>query len=1107
MTRLVLLAAAALIWSHPLGASPDHAPVRSQVSQTHSDHDEALEQAEWSHKAGVELLHAGDLRASLDRFTEALKLRLEVLGEHDALTLSSLHGKAEALQAMGDYREAEALFAKALRLRRSILGETHRETLDSLNDLAAVLNKSGRAAEAEPLVMQALQLRRATLGERDPDALESLSVRATVLESLGRLQEAEACHEEALSLRRAVLGDDHPDTLESLGDYASLIALVGRAAEAEPLLADALARKRGSLGERHPATLASLQQYALTVRRAGRAAEAEPFAIQALELRREVLGERHPETLNSLSSYAGTLSAQGRKGEALALFEEALRLRREVLGERHPQTLIGLNNYATELRSLGRTAEAEPLFAEALRLRSETLGDRHPQTLSSLNNHAFVLLNLGRTAEAEPLLEKALRLRREVLGERHPETLNSLNNYAFILRRLNRAAAAEPLFGDALRLRREILGERHPDTLQSLNNYANVQRELGLSSEAESLFAEALQLYRQVLGDRHPVTLRSLTNYAVHLFDTGETAKALPPYRELLAATRERAVQLAQSGLSGDAQRNRELGDRQVKEKLLADMLHANALEDPTDEKLLQTEAFTALQFASSGSTSKAVAEAAALRFASAEGLKALVQERQALERQWINIEGELVANQTGGEETSGKRIQLRAQLTEINTRITAIDEQLRAEVPQYFAILNQEPASLEQTRSILDAEEAVLFLVPTDFGTHTMAITRESIQWAQAPRSAEVIAQDVAAMREGLEVKDEYLPMFDLDLAHSLYRDLIAPVEDALEGKTRVYVVAGGALSRLPLGTLITEKPPHDGPSDDPAVLRNAPWLADRYALVQIPSLQSLVYIRSFGLADLEDQSDMFRGFGNPVLDGVAVLRGARSATYLASDAASLVAQDAGGTSNAVLMNPAALRSLARLPGTADELHQVRSALNAPEGALYLAEAMTEAAIRTSDLSRTAILHLATHGLTSEESGALVEPGLVFTPPREAGPLDDGYLAASEIVGIDLTAARWVILSACNTASPSGNAGETGLSGLAQAFFYAGAESLLVTHWPVFDDIAPMLTVQVLKLSQAGMSRAEALQTAMVELRKEPSHDAAHPAVWAPFALVGEGR
>jgi CHAT domain-containing protein len=171
----------------------------------------------------------------------------------------------------------------------------------------------------------------------------------------------------------------------------------------------------------------------------------------------------------------------------------------------------------------------------------------------------------------------------------------------------------------------------------------------------------------------------------------------------------------------------------------------------------------------------------------------------------------------------------------------------------------------------------------------------------------------------------------------------------------------------------------------------------------------------------------------------------------------------------------------------------------------------MTEAALRSADLSNVRILHLATHGLTASEAGqrgARSEPGLVFTPPAQATSQDDGYLAASEVLTLNLTGVDWVILSACNTAAPSGTPGEPGLSGLARAFFYAGAPSLLVSHWPVGDDVAAALTVNTLSRTQAGETRATALQNAMRDIRNDPTNPSfAHPSAWAPFIIAGEGR
>ena len=78
--------------------------------------------------------------------------------------------------------------------------------------------------------------------------------------------------------------------------------------------------------------------------------------------------------------------------------------------------------------------------------------------------------------------------------------------------------------------------------------------------------------------------------------------------------------------------------------------------------------------------------------------------------------------------------------------------------------------------------------------------------------------------------------------------------------------------------------------------------------------------------------------------------------------------------------------------------------------------------------------------------------------------------------------------------------------SGLAKAFFYAGSRALLVSHWPVVSDAAVTLTSCMLLAAKTGRTRAEAHRQAMMAMIDSgPAHDA-HPALWAPFVVVGEG-
>jgi CHAT domain-containing protein len=115
-------------------------------------------------------------------------------------------------------------------------------------------------------------------------------------------------------------------------------------------------------------------------------------------------------------------------------------------------------------------------------------------------------------------------------------------------------------------------------------------------------------------------------------------------------------------------------------------------------------------------------------------------------------------------------------------------------------------------------------------------------------------------------------------------------------------------------------------------------------------------------------------------------------------------------------------------------------------------------------------------------------------------------YLTASEIAALKLDA-DWVILSACNTAGGGSDGGEA-LSGLASAFFYAGARALLVSHWSVNSAAAVKLIKGTINQIAHGerIGRAEALRRAMLEMLSKGGPKEFHPAYWAPFVVVGEG-
>ena len=129
-----------------------------------------------------------------------------------------------------------------------------------------------------------------------------------------------------------------------------------------------------------------------------------------------------------------------------------------------------------------------------------------------------------------------------------------------------------------------------------------------------------------------------------------------------------------------------------------------------------------------------------------------------------------------------------------------------------------------------------------------------------------------------------------------------------------------------------------------------------------------------------------------------------------------------------------------------------------------------------------------------------------MLTIPENATDFDNGLLQASEIALLKLNA-DWVVLSACNTAADD-KPGAEALSGLARAFFYAGARSLVVSHWEVEDEATAQLMINTFQASarDATLSHAEALRQAMLSMIDNANSDAAaNPRLWAPFVVVGE--
>jgi CHAT domain-containing protein/tetratricopeptide (TPR) repeat protein len=940
--------------------------------------------------------------------------------------------------------------------RTQIAGlEADLERSYALTEEVFSLYAEGRYAEATAAAREALALRERALGQGHPDTAELLNNLALLLEAQGDYDAAGPLYERALALLEADLGPDHPDVAVGLNNLAGLLFAQGDYDAARRLHERALAIREAALGPDDPETASSLSNLALLLEAQGDYDAARPLQERALAINEAALGPDHPDVATVLDNLAGMHEDQGDYAAARRLHERALAIREAALGPGHPDVAVSLNNLAELLKAQGDYDAARPLYERALAVSEAALGPDHPTVATALNNLAILLQEQGDFAAARGRFERALAIREATLGSAHPDVAVGLGNLARLHYVEGDYPTARSLFERALVVSEAAFGRRHPAVATGLNNLAFVLRAQEDYAGAQAAFERAIAAYEAVYGPDHRAIAAGLSNLVFALDARGDHA-AVPPL--VLRAAR-------------------------IYDGLAEDVLPTLAAAEQ--------RAFVALDL---DSQTGYLLSAARLH-------PAVLPEAYGLFGGWKGLLLRELRRQTA----------LAALADDpTHTGDVARLQALRAHVARAYR--SGDPALPELTREKEQLERRLAAALPPDaasdpwrtLGVEGLAAALPADAaladvyryahweggWFRAWRYAAVVTAHGAApvlvdLGEAAPLEETVATWREAVTAgrtaevetEALAEALWAPLGAVLPaGTARVWVSPDGELGRVPWATLAE--------AHDPTT---------RLLVAQVPSARDLLTLLApepeRGAAPsllLVGGVDFGDGAGFAPLPGTAQEVEALAALAESQDLAPTVLTGAAPTTAAVS---------AALP-------RATYAHLATHGFFYGERAADyEARGGEAPFARTDVLGAPSTGSPETNRNPLAESGLALAGAN-ASPA--GTLTAEELVGLDLSGTRLVVLSACETGRGTEVTGQ-GVLGLQASFTAAGARSLLMSLWRVPDASTAALMAHFYRgLWEAGLAPAEALRQAQAAVRATPGWEA--PVHWAAWVLSGTG-
>ena len=1101
-----------------------------KVRETLGDNAKALE----AYQAAVAVAHAAeDKSAGGTAYLRIGTLQFNSCAWNEALTA---YGEAERLfEAAGNGRGEASALAGMGGAYMSV-GEYKKKLDCSMRELALVQDGDGPVSKAAALLAvgdsynalheskKALDYldQALTLNEQEPAGKATvLAEKGEVYYEMGNQTKALQLQSDALDIVRS-LGNPVAEAkvLNDIGLTYSAMGEKAKALEAfQKVLESARARKDI---QQQSATLNNLARLHQDF---GDNKEADKLYAESLDLVHQA-GDRYQEA-HTRSALGMLYHSFGEEQKAIDTLNEALEEDRSI-EDRHGEA-VTLNNLAIVYSDTGETQKALDIQNSARSIFRDL--DDESENAGALSNIGSIYQSLGLYERAEVYFLQA-REKQQQFGDEDGEAA-TLNNLGVVKQNQGEPLEALRYFEQSLPLI-EKLGNRTAQA-RLLASMAIALSDTGHPpAEAIEKLNRSLQIARET-GDVDIEAL-ALHNLGSVYSQLGEPDKALEHYRQALGLWSQiRSESAAAISLGSLAYCDFDLG-RIDEAKTLARQESAAKLTilskilsfTSEQQRLAYLDIFHPYRLFPILKGTETDLAAAVLRYKGVV-LDSIIEDRLLAEASQGSDDQKLVEQLNVDKRQLGQLLLQPAQKlsVETNQRIEALE----GEVEKIEGQLAQHVAGLGQARHALGVTpEQVQPTIPNDgalieylrYGHYLgkgkseprygaiVLFSKGAPLWIPLGKANEIehLVRRYGTLVRGSPQEEELSANLQ-----ALYEALWAPIGQALPSQTkRIIISPDGQLNFVSFATLLT---------------KDKQFLAEKYDVQYVASGRDL-------LRELKPSiAKEVVLFANPDFDLVSTPMLAKA--------------DNGSGSKSIRgsekreIEDWSFESLTGTQKERDELIEKFAGWGWTPSDFTAKGATKEALLK---IHSPYILHLATHGFFAKEDpnsaktetesslserqsvtksrffkNPMHRSGLALAGAQttieawkrdEVPPVEnDGILTAEDVSTLDLQGTWLVTLSACDTGSGEARAGE-GVMGLRRGFIQAGAQNLLMTLWPISDEV----TVQIMSdfydaahnTGNAPEALAEVQRNWLVKLRTEKGLAQAVNLA-GPFIMSSQGK